>query len=269
MPWNKQVTADGVVTRLIESNGLYNLCNRTFDRLVVPGATSVLVPKLPSLKSRKNTGTSATHSDRKKTKTDTSMVLVDLDIHAVPIADELPGQFESGNMLTTEFEVSATMTLQEGFDADIVAAAQTTTNELEMAGETLSWKDIVQINKTFNQLKVPRHGRLIVIDAELEDQFWDIDIVKQAAAFNKEVISTGTFVTLMGCKFFISGLVEPVDEKKNIVGIYGPGLAAVLSRSAEIKQVWDVDNLQDNIDLVAHFGAKLLSNEFAVVVKEQ
>lgn len=269
MSWNKQVTADAVVARCIENQGLYNLCNRSFDRLVQPGATSVLVPKLPTMVRKKNTGTTPTHADRKKTKADTNMVQVDLDVHAVPIGAQVAGEFESGGMLTTEFEVSAALTLQEGFDADVLAAAQGTNQIYETLGANLSWKDIVKINKVFNANKVPKSNRIICISANLEDEFWDIDIVKTAAAFNKEILSTGTFINLMGNRFFITGLIEQIGGKDNVVGMYGQGVAAVLSRNAEIESAYDPENLQKSIDLLAHFGSKLLDDKFAVVIKKK
>jgi len=269
MPWNKQVTADTVVTRMIENQGLYNLCNRSFDRLVQPGATSVLVPKLPILLRKKNTGTTPTHADRKETKNDTTMVQVDLDVHAVPIGAQVAGEFESGGLLTTEFINSAVMTLSEGYDSDIIEAAQDTTNVLETVGGSLAWKDIVKINKSFNTNKVPKNGRVIVVSAELEEEFWEIEIFQKAAAYHKEVLQTGTFVSVMNNKFFISGLVPKIGGKDCVVGFYGPGIAAVLSRAAEIKEAYDPENLSTSIDLLSHFGAKLLSDEFSVVVKKK
>jgi hypothetical protein len=72
----------------------------------------------------------------------------------------------------------------------------------------------------------------------------------------------------MGMKFFISGLVPQLTAKDNILGFYGPGLAFILSRWAQIKETYDPELLADAIDLLAHAAAELDDNKFAVVVKK-
>ena len=63
MPWDKSITADAVVQRLYETQGLYSLMNRSYDALVQQGATSVRRPKLAQLVVKKNTGTAYTDAD--------------------------------------------------------------------------------------------------------------------------------------------------------------------------------------------------------------
>lgn len=268
MSWNKSVTAEAVVQRLQETQGLYSYCNRSYDGFVEKGATSVRRPKLPTLVVKKNTGTASNSADRKKTKTDTIMVETELDVYAVPILDEIAGKFESNDLLRNEFVISAGGQLQEQFDADVIVAAQTTTQVQNMAGSTLSWDDITLISKVFNQNKVPKQNRIVVVSANLEQEFWNLDVIKNAASYNLVTLSSGKFVEVMGMRFFISGLVPQITGKDNIVGIYGPGLAFILSRFVEIKETYDPELLADAIDLLAHAAAELDDDKFAVVVKK-
>ena len=41
MAFSKTIVADSVITRLIESQGIFQLANRAFDSMVRPGASSL------------------------------------------------------------------------------------------------------------------------------------------------------------------------------------------------------------------------------------
>lgn len=261
MAYTKTLVADSVVQRLIETQGIYSYCNRAFDGLVRQGATSVDIPKLADL--TVNTGgVSSTDSSRAKTKTDTTNVNVALGKAVVPLADEVLAQFESNGMLLKEYIASAALTFQEYFDKMVITEALTTTNEIESFSE-LTWLEIVGINKKLDVLKVPKRGRIFCISAEFSDDFYNIDVVKNAMAYNSIKLETGEFINVMGYKFFISGLVPTAGAKNQIVGFYGPGLAFILSRYMELKTGWDETNLLDVNDLLCHFGKKLLNVNFA------
>lgn len=266
MAYIKTLVAEAVVQRLIETQGIYSYCNRAFDGLVRPGATSVDIPKLASLVV-KTAGTTSTHADRKKTKTDTTMVNVPLGAAAIPLADEILGQFESNGMLLREYVTSAALTFQEYFDLQVITEALTTTNTITDFAN-LDWTSIVGINKGLDLLKVPKTGRIICISANLADDFYAIDVVKNAMAYNIAKLETGQFISIMGMKFFISSLVPQATAKNQIVGFYGPGLAFILSKYMELKTGWDEANLLDVNDLLSHFGKKLLDVNFAVKGKE-
>lgn len=268
MAFNKQLVADSVVQRLIENQGIYSFMNRSFDGLVRAGASSVDVPSLAAVVV-KTAGTAPLHADRKKSKTDTTMVNVPLSIKAIPLADEILGQYESNGTLIKEYLNSAAMALQEKFDIDAITEGQSTTDKTAFAGASMAWTDIVAISKKFDVNKVPKTGRVIVVDANLADEFFAIDVIKSAVAYNQQFLSTGTMMNILGMKFFISGLVPTVTiaaaQKYNMVGIYGPGLAFILSRNGEVKEAWDGENLVQVIDMLAHSGQKLFDPKFAVL----
>lgn len=268
MPFDKKILADSVVTRLIEGLGLYQFSNRSFDGLVRPGATSVDIPSL-AVPLVKTAGTAPTNADRKKTKTGTTMVNVPLTAYAVPLADEIAGMFESGGKLIQEFIISASAVLAEKFDELVLTQAETTTYTDSFSGATLSWKDITAIVKHFNTYKVPRSGRVIAIPAALSEEFYDIDVIKNAVGFNKQALETGDFISVLGMKFFISGVVPQINAKEAIVGFYGPGIASIISKMGDVEEAWDGENLQKNYDVLAHAGFKLLANAFAVTRVQQ
>jgi hypothetical protein len=266
MAYAKTLVADAVVQRLIETQGIYSYCNRAFDGLVKPGASSVDVPKLAALLV-KTTGTTSTHSDRKKTKTDTTMVNVALDKAVVPLADEILAQFESNGMLLKEYVNSAALSFQEYFDLQVITEALSTTNAVADFAN-LDWATIVKINQALDVQKVPKSGRIFCISANLADDFYGIDVVKNAMSYNVAKLETGQFISLMGMKFFISALVPLATAKNQVVGFYGPGLAFILSKYMELKTGWDESNLLDVNDLLSYFGKKLLDVNFAVKGKE-
>lgn len=268
MAFTKTLVADAVIAALTEKQSIYQNCNRSYDGLVQQGATSVDIPAMPTLVA-KTTGTASGHADRKGIKGDTTMVNVPLDIAAVPIKEELLGRFETNGRLLNDFVAGAVNTYAEKFDADTLDAAVTGATATQMAGATLAWGDVMKVPAILNAAKVPQEGRIIVIPTELEEAFYAIDVVKSAVAYQRDFLE-GKFMVIRNMKFFISALVpKKVPAKNNIVGIYGPGLAFILSRYMEQERNYDPENLQVNIDFIAHYGVKLLKSSFAAVVREK
>lgn len=269
MPFTKVLVADAVIKALTEANGIYAQCNRSYDGLVQQGATSVDIPAMPTLVA-KTTGSASNSADRKGIKGDTTMVNVALGIAAVPIKEELLGRFETNGLLLQDFVAGAAASFQEQFDTDVLAEAVTgAPTATPMAGTALSWKDVMKIPALFNAAKVPQSGRIIVVPTALEEEFYDIDVVKNAVAYNRSLLE-GQFLQIRGMNFFISALVpQKVEGKENVVGIYGPGLAFILSRYMDQERNYDPENLQANIDFLSHYGQKLLKTSFAAVVRQQ
>lgn len=264
MPYSKTIVADAVVQRLIETQGIYSFVNRSFDGLVRPGASSVDIPKL-AIPVVKTSGTPLNDSTRKKAKADTTMVNVPLTAYAVPLAEEVIAAYESNGALIKEYINSAALALQEKFDSLVIAEAMTTSNVGSFVQDNLSWLDIINVMKEFDVNKVPKSGRIIVIPADLANEFFSIDVVKGAIQYNPNYLESGNFVNFAGMKFFISGLVPKFSNFDAIVGISGPGLAFILSRMGDIKESYDSTNIQTVYDVIAHAGAKLLDSKFAVV----
>lgn len=268
MSFSKTLVSDSVVQRLIEQQNIYNTCNRGFDALVRPGATSVDIPDLAIPKVKK-VGTSSTHADRKNAKADTSLINVPLGPYAVPLANEITAQWESNGILIKEYLDSAALVLGEQFDTEVVTEAQTGT-KTAFGGSTMAWADLTALKKRMDKNKIPQTGRVLVVSADLVDEFFAIDTVKNATSYNKDYLESGRVPSLLGFQIFISGLVPTVTvsaaQKINMAAFYGPGLAFVMGRQAELKEVYDEENLKDIKDLVCQAGTKLLNTKFAEVV---
>lgn len=274
MAWNKIVTADSVIQRLYENQSLYQETNRSYDSLVRQGATSVRRPKLATLAARKNAGTAAGDAARKKTLTDTTMVETDLDTYTVPILNELAGEFGSNGMLRKQYEISMTQALTEQFNTDVLTAAEATANVEETVGAELGWQDFIGIFQHYKDNKVPEDGLVIVVSSALMQPFYNIDVIKSAMGFNKELLQQGMGNQMLGAKWYISGLVPQIGGKNCVVSYNSKGLAFILSRFAEIKETYDpgeygVRTPGDVIDLCAHAGCELDDDAFAYIVKEQ
>lgn len=267
MAYEKKIVADSVVTRLIESQGIYNTMNRAFDGLVRPGASSVDVPLL-AIPNVKTSGTAVDHADRTFAHNETTMVNVPMVPYAVPLADELLSQFETNGNLISKYLDSASMALQQKFDSLVITAAQGTSDKTSFAGASMAWADVVAINKKLDLNKCPKNDRVLIIDANIADEFFSLDVVKAALGYNPAYLEKG-FVTLMNMKVFVSGLVPTITvssaEKYTMIGAYGPGVAFILNRVGELREAWDTVNLQTIVDMVAHAGVKLLANAFATV----
>lgn len=266
MPFSKSLVSDSVVQRLIEQQNIYNACNRGFDSLVRPGASSVDIPDLAIPKVKK-TGTPSIHVDRKHAKADTALVNVALGPYAVPLANEITAQWESNGILIKEYLDSAALVLGEQFDTEVITEAQTTNSKTAFAGSSMAWTDLTALKKRMDKNKIPQTGRVLVVSADLVDEFFAIDTVKNATSYNRDYLESGKVPSLLGFQIFISGLVPQVNTNKfNMTAFYGPGLAFIMGRQAELKEVYDEENLKDIKDLVCQAGMKLLNTKFAEVV---
>lgn len=264
MAFTYAILSDMVIQGLYEYQGLWNMMNRSFDGLISSqAANSVLIPKNPQLIVSK-TGVATNSASRKKTKADTTTVQIDLNTYTIPLTDEVESGLFHNTKLLQNFLRDAPPVLSDQLDADVIAEAQTTDQIISWSGAKLGWGDIVALDAKFNTLKVPRRFRVCVIPAALQGQFMDIDIVKNAMAFNKDLLEKGVFV-INNTQFYISSYVENVGGKQNIVGIYTQGLAVILKGMMDRKEVYDPENRRTHIDWNTGAGMKLFRNEYAVV----
>lgn len=271
MGYSKIVTSDVVIQRCIEVSGIHKRGNSSYNNLVGPGATSVRRPRLPQLVVKTNSGTPMSNADRKKTGEDTTMVTTDLKTYAVPISSEIANQFDTNRKLLNDFAVSASLTLARQWDRDyIYAAVHGCANVIQtkLAG-AVGWNDLSAISKKFRKLEVPRADLMLVVSAEIEDLVMDIDVIKQAAAFNTlQLQSGGRLVKVGDFDVYFSGQVGKSDNGKDcIVGIYAPGIASIISSSAVMKEAWDGETLKDHIDFVSYAAFEKDGDEFSVVLE--
>lgn len=269
MAFSKTLVADSVATRLIETQALFNQFNRSFDSLVRPGASSVDVPLLAIPTVKTTSGYALDGADRKETKTDTTNVNVALTTYSVPLAGEILGQYESGGMLLDQYFKSAADVLTQNFDSLVMTEIISTTNKAAFAGASMAWADVVGIKKTLDLKKCPQNDRVLIIDANIADEWYAVDGVKSALTYSQQMFEDG-IPRFLGFKVFITGnapthTTSVGHSKYCIMGAYGPGVAAILSRNMDVHSAWDTINLREAIDCVSHFGAKLLHADYAAV----
>ena len=261
------ILADQVLKGLYGSVGLWNKMNRAYDSLVL-GATmdSIDVPINPQLIAS-STAVGKTHASRKKAKGDTSSVNVPFVVYTVPMTQEEEERILMGGALLRNFLLDANDALTDSLDAAVIAEAQTTDKVLAWAGAKLSWDDIIALDAKFDDLKVPRAERIVVIPSAIKADFMAIDVVKQAMAFNRELLEKGIFV-INNTQFYVSADVGKISGKNNIVGIAPRGLAVVLKGFMNRKEDYDTDSRVTYIDYNTGVAIKLLRKEYAVVSKQ-
>lgn len=270
MAYSKIIVADMIVEPLIESQGLFGIAtNRSFDSLVKQGASSVDIPDL-AVPVVKTTGTTSTHADRKDTHDDATMVNIPLTVKAVPLSNKILGQFESEGFIAKQYLGLATKAFEQYFDTRVITAAQGGT-QTAFLGSELAWDDITGIKKRMDINKVPQSDRYMVVDANLYTEFFGLENVKMAMAYQRDYMAKGIIPELLGFKVYNSGLVPTVaggdaGAHTNITAWYGPGLAFVLNHFGEVKEVYDEENLKDVTDILAYSGDKLLKTAFAEVI---
>ena len=269
MAFSKTLVSDSVAARLIETQALYGKTNRSFDSLVRPGASSVDIPLLAIPTVKTNTGYALDGSDRVETKENTTNVNVALTTYSVPLADEILSQYESGGMLLDQYFQSAADVLTQYYDRLVMTEIISTTNKAAFAGASMAWADIVGIAKALDLAKCPRNNRILIVDANIADEWYAVDGVKAALQYSEQMFGSGV-KRFLDFDVYITGNApthtNSVGHSKYcIMGAYGPGIASILNRKMDIKSAWDTTNLREAIDCVSHFGCKLLANGYAAV----
>jgi len=266
MAYENKLVTSAFLNGLYAGDYLYNLMNRSFDGLVKGStATSVDVPKNPNLA----VSTSAVAHDsasRKKAKDDTTMVNIPFVTYTIPVTEEVEAQFANPQLIQN-FVTDAVDAMADAIDAAVFVEAVDSIpadQKVNMAGGIMSWKDIV---KTANKFTVNRVSRkkdkiLVGVPSALEEEFKDLDIVKQAMATNKDLLENGVAV-IDKMHFVISADVPQVGGKDALVFVYKPGIAVVIKDMLNRKVSYNVATRSDNIDYNSYIAIKKLRTEFA------
>ncbi|TRZ50877.1 hypothetical protein D4R99_05215, partial [bacterium] len=225
--------------------------------------------KLGGYTVRKNIGDTNRSATRTRAHFDTSMIETPLDVYAVGLENEIVAQFESNDMLLQEHIKRMADALRQQFDKDFIAAGMLSPFVYETtASGVLSWKDLVKPKKHFTLKQVQPGVRVTIIDGDLEDQFWDIDVVKQASAFSIMKFANGDQkIEMLNQIFFISGLMPKLGGQPCLLSVHGQGLASIISKFGVMKQVYDATLLSDILDMLAHAAFALDDDKFACVIK--
>jgi hypothetical protein len=201
---------------------------------------------------------------------DDDNVISTLHTFTIHYNTSLVAKWATNDNLRREYEISSALKLNQMFDRYIINAAQKTTQKISTKETAVfGWNDFIRMDAKLDDKEVPSSNRAIVIPSTLKEQFYNIDVIKNLIAFNKQVFDTGELVDIMGKKFFImsKAAIPDVDNKDNIVEFYGPGMAFILSAYAELEEVYSPKLKRKIYDLNSFATAELDDNKFAVVMK--
>lgn len=261
------ILADTFLKGLYESQALWNKMNRSFDAYVADKIMdSVDIPLNPQLVVS-STAVASDSANRKKAKADTGKVNVPFALYTIPLTQEMEAKILMNGRLLQNFLADMTDAFNDAVDKVVIEEAQKSSKVLSWKGAKISFDDIIGIDQKFNELKVPKRDRIIIVPASLQSDFMAIDVVKQAMAYNQSLLEKGIFV-INNTQFYISASAGKVGGKENLVGIATPGLAVVLKGYMDRNEVYSLDDRATHIDYNTGVAIKLLKDEFAIVSKQ-
>lgn len=264
------ITSSMVIKGLYESTNIFTRCRRDLDGLVKDKwAASVDVPINPQLVVR-STAAAKASADRKKTKDDMGKVNVAFQKRIIHVTEEYESRAETNSQALAAFTSDITRALERDFDRLCVNAALDSAvlaggeNMIEWNGEALVKEDLDSLSMHFIKKEVPKEDQIVVMHTEAGKSFKNIDIVKSAMAFNKDLLEKGVAV-IDGITYVISADQElVVDDKPAMVGFYSKGVAFVMKRYLEREEVWDTEESVKYVDFLAYVAAKCTKSEFSI-----
>jgi hypothetical protein len=269
MPYSHAILFDLVLRGLYDSVGLWNKCNRAYDKFMGNNqGTSAHIPKNPQLVVL-DEGSAVDSADRKAAIADTDMVDVPFKILTLPMLQEIEDQILLGNMNINNFIMDADAAFSNKADALVLAEAASgahADNKLDSKTDVISYEDITMIDQRFNILNIPQNQRIIVVPAARTQEFKNLDIVKQAMAFNKELLTGGVSV-IDNKQFYISSVAPKVAGKDALYGLSTQQMVVVLKGYMERKEVYSTVTRKTAVDYNSGLAVKLARSEGAVIIK--
>ena len=268
MAFDPKVFSKKIFDAVYESNRFFNNCDRSHDGEVVdPWAKSIDIYVNPRLYVA-NAAVAKNSSNRKK-GSDGDTVNVPFSPYIIPLKEELEERMSSNGELLDKRAKDAALALEEKFDANCYAAAVASLpagNKKTIIGTNFGAKDLAQINKFFNTNRIPRRQRFGIVPVALEDEFNDIDIVKAAQSFNRQLFEEGV-TRIGGVNYIVSADAPQVDGKDAILGIWAPSIAVVIKSMLKREEAYDPDTADKDVDYIAYAGIKRQYDNGCVAVK--
>lgn len=266
MPLNITLTIPLILKGLYESLGLYNKCNRSYDsRVQSRWASSVDVPRNPQLVVR-DTAAALGSADRKKTKDDIDTINIPFQKRIIHITDQLEGNYETNGDSLRAFTADVVRAFERDFNN--LCANEALANAVAVGGAAvkpwaaneLQYADLNKINQYFDGLEVPKEERVVIIDNDVADQFKNIDVVKSAVAFNKDLLEKGVAV-IDNVTYMISANLNKVNGKPALVGLWTKALAFIIKKHMDRKEVWDTEETVTHVDFIGYVAKKVTYTE--------
>lgn len=167
----------------------------------------------------------------KKTKDDIDTINIPFQKRIIHITDQLEGNYETNGDSLRAFTADVVRAFERDFNN--LCANEALANAVAVGGAAvkpwaaneLQYADLNKINQYFDGLEVPKEERVVIIDNDVADQFKNIDVVKSAVAFNKDLLEKGVAV-IDNVTYMISANLNKVNGKPALVGLLdkSPGI---------------------------------------------
>ncbi len=270
MALNPIVTSSMVIKGLYESLNLFTKCRRDLDGLVKDKwANSVDVPKNPQLVVR-STGAAIGHADRKKTKNDMSTVNVPFQTRLIQIEEEYESRAETNGDALNAYVSDVVKAYERDFDklcmnealnSAVLAGGE---NLVEIQANELIEKDLNDMKMYFVGKEVDQTNQIVVMSTEIGAQFKELKLVQTAMAYNKDLLEKGVAI-IDNVLYVISANLDKVNGNSAMVGFYAKGIAFVIKKYLDRKEVWSTTAATTYIDHLAYVAVKCTKTEFSRV----
>jgi hypothetical protein len=268
MPYSHAILFDLAIKGLYDSTALWNKMNRSYDRFMNNDrGTSAQIPKNPQLVALTE-GVAEDDARRKSAIGDTDMITVPFDTITIPMSQEIEDELLLGNYNINNFVSDCDAAFSHSADGLVLAsiAAEAGVQKIDSKSDVLCYEDILQIDQTFNERDIPQAQRIVVIPASRTVEFKNIELVKQAMAYNQKLLESGVFI-IDGKQFYISSRTPKVEGRDAIYGIHTQNMVVVLKGYMVRKDVYSLLSRKTPIDYNSGLAKKLCRPEGAVIVK--
>lgn len=268
MAFDPKVFSKKIFDALYESNRFFNKCDRSHDGEVTDVWAKSVDIYVDQRLYVSNAAVAKNSTNRKKGSGGTT-VNVPFTSYVIPLKEELEERMATNGQLLERRAMRAAAALEEKLDANVYAAAVDslpTGNKKTITGSNFGAKDLSQISKFFNTNRIPKMERYGIVPVALEDEFNDIDIVKSAQSFNRQLFEEGV-TRINGVNYIISADAPQVDGKDAIIGIWAPSIAVVIKSTLKREEAYDPDTADKDVDYLAYAGIKRAYDDGCMVVK--
>jgi len=263
-----------VIKGLYESLGLFAKCRRDLDGLVKDKwANSVDVPKNPQLVVR-STGAALGSADRKKSKDDMGTVNVPFQKRIIQLEEEYESRAETNGEALSAFTTDVTRAFERDFnnlcmnEALASAVLAGGANLVDTTGSELIENDLSRIKSFFINQEVPNEDQIVIIPANLADQFKAIPMIRNAMSYNKDLLEKGVAI-VDNILYLVSAKLDQVGGKDALCGFYSKGIAFVIKKYLDREEVWDTVNTTRYVDYLAYVAVKLTRTQYSIAMVQQ
>jgi len=269
------LTASLFMKGLYESENFFTKCNRSFDGLVANAlANSVDIPVLSQITVYSTAAKAVDHADREDTKDDVGTANVPFEHAIASVTEQYESYAETNGAALRAYMGEINSAIFEYYDKRVMvecqerAVAAAGANLMTSGATVLQDSDLVKIDKFFALKKInkKRGGLYCFVDANIVEQFLNIDTIKSARAFNRDLLEHGVG-TINDITYVITANLAQVTSKYTLTAAWLPGVAFIVKKGLERKEDYQTETKKTYIDYLSYFGVYVPKTEFSCVLK--